>query len=241
MTVSDKTRYKRVLLKITGEALVEEGRFGIGRGALETLADEIGDVKDLGAEVALVIGGGNIFRGVPANQMGMNRVTADYIGMLATVMNSLALQDTLERKGVSARVYSAVPIERVVEPVAWRLAVRDLEKGSVVIFAGGTGNPYFTTDTAASLRALEIGADVILKGTKVDGVYDADPAEVPEAHKFDTLTYAEVLQRDLKVMDRTAISLCMERDIPIIVFDLTRRGNVKKAVLGRKVGTLIRG
>jgi uridylate kinase len=236
-----KSAYKRVLLKISGEALAAEGQFGISLGVIETLAQEVKDVTDLGVELAMMVGGGNIFRGVPASASGMDRTAADYMGMLATVINSLALQDILEKKGVSTRVQSAIKMEEVAEPFIRRRAIRHLEKGRVVIFAAGTGNPYFTTDTAASLRAMEIRAEVILKGTKVDGVYDADPMTHTQARKFDELTYIEVLKQNLKVMDSTAISLCMDNGLPIIVFDLTTRGNIKRALLGKKVGTLIRG
>lgn len=236
-----KSAYKRVLLKISGEALAAEGQFGISLGMIETLAQEVKDVTDLGVELAMMVGGGNIFRGVPASASGMDRTAADYMGMLATVINSLALQDILEKKGVSTRVQSAIKMEEVAEPFIRRRAIRHLEKGRVVIFAAGTGNPYFTTDTAASLRAMEIRAEVILKGTKVDGVYDADPMTHTQARKFDELTYIEVLKQNLKVMDSTAISLCMDNGLPIIVFDLTTRGNIKRALLGKKVGTLIRG
>lgn len=241
MKALGKAKYKRVLLKISGEVLVEQGQFGISPEVIEDLAHEIKEVTDLGVQLAMMVGGGNIFRGVPASSTGMDRVSADYMGMVATVINSLALQDTLEKKGVSVRVQSAITMERVAEPFRQRQAIRHLEKGRVVIFAGGTGNPYFTTDTAASLRALEIHAEVILKGTKVDGVYDADPMKYVQAQKFDELTYIEVLKRNLKVMDSTAISLCMDNGLPIIVFNLTTRGNIKRALLGRKVGTLIRG
>lgn len=236
-----KARYKRVLLKISGEALVAEGQFGITPAVIEDLAQEIREVTDLGVQLAMMVGGGNIFRGVPASATGMDRGSADYMGMLATVINSLALQDFLEKKGVSTRVQSAIKMEQVAETFIRRRAIRHLEKGRVVIFAAGTGNPYFTTDTAASLRAMEIHAEVILKGTKVDGVYDADPMKHAQARRFNELTYIEVLKQNLKVMDSTAISLCMDNGLPIIVFNLTTRGTMKRAILGRKVGTLIRG
>jgi uridylate kinase len=236
-----KTKYSRVLLKISGEALAEESRFGISRDVMECLADEIREVNNLGVELALVVGGGNIFRGIPASETGMDRVSADYMGMLATLINSLALQDTLKSKGVSVCIQSAIAMDRVVEPFDRGRAVLHLESGGVVIFACGTGNPYFTTDTAASLRALEIQADVILKGTKVDGVYDADPVKFTKAQKFETLTYIEVLKQNLAVMDLTSISLCMENRLPILVFNLTAKGTLKKAILGDQVGTLIRG
>ncbi len=241
MKALEKAKYKRVLLKISGEALAAEGTFGISPGVIENLAREIKEATALGAELAIMVGGGNIFRGASASTAGMDRVSADSMGMLATVINSLALQDSLEKKDVSARVQSAITMERVAEPFVRSRAIRHLEKGRVVIFAGGTGNPYFTTDTAASLRAMEIHADVILKGTKVDGVYDADPVKCVEARKFDELTYIEVLKQNLKVMDSTAISLCMDNGLPIIVFNLTTGGNIKRAILGKKVGTIIRG
>ncbi|NIO04442.1 MAG: UMP kinase [Proteobacteria bacterium] len=236
-----KTAYKRVLLKISGEALAAEGQSGISLDVIQNLAEEVKEVKNLGVELAMMVGGGNIFRGVPASVAGIDRAAADYMGMLATVINSLALQDILEKRGIATRVQSAIKMEEVAESFIRRRAIRHLEKGRVVIFAAGTGNPYFTTDTAASLRAAEIRAEVILKGTKVDGVYDADPVKNGGARKFDELTYIEVLKRNLKVMDSTAISLCMDNGLPIIVFDLTTRDNIKKALLGEKVGTLIRG
>ncbi len=236
-----KTAYKRVLLKISGEALAAEGQSGISLDVIQSLAEEVKEVKNLGVQLAMMIGGGNIFRGVPASVSGIDRAAADYMGMLATVINSLALQDILEKRGIATRVQSAIKMEEVAESFIRRRAIRHLEKGRIVIFAAGTGNPYFTTDTAASLRAAEIRAEVILKGTKVDGVYDADPVKNVGARKFDELTYIEVLKQNLKVMDSTAISLCMDNGLPIIVFDLTTRGNIKKALLGEKVGTLIRG
>jgi uridylate kinase len=236
-----KTTYKRVLLKISGEALAGDGQFGINQVVVETLTDEIQEVIGLGVELALLVGGGNILRGVSASAGGMDRVTADQMGMLATIINSLALQNAFERKGVSARVQSAITIEGVVDPFVRREAIRHLESGRVLIFAGGTGNPFFTTDTAASLRALEIHAEAILKGTKVDGVYDEDPVKSVGAQRFEELTYIEVLRQNLKVMDLTAVSLCMDNEVPIIVFNLTKRGNLKRVILGKKVGTLIRG
>ena len=241
MTVLEKPRYKRVLLKISGEALVAEGRFGISPEVIEDLVQEIKDVTDLGVQLAMMVGGGNIFRGGQTAATGMDRVSADYMGMLATVINSLALHDTLENKGIPACVQSAITVEKVAEPFVQKQAIRHLEEGRIMIFAGGTGNPYFTTDTAASLRALEIHAEVILKGTKVDGVYDTDPVKDSKARKYDELTHMEVLKQNLKVMDSTAISLCMEHGLPIIVFNLMTRGNLKRAILGRTVGTLIRG
>jgi uridylate kinase len=236
-----KTAYKRVLLKISGEALAGDGQFGINQAVVETITDEIREVIGLGVELALLVGGGNILRGVSASEGGMDRVTADQMGMLATIINSLALQSAFERNGVSARVQSAITMEGVVAPFVRREAIRHLESGRVVIFAGGTGNPFFTTDTAASLRALEIHAEAILKGTKVDGVYDEDPVKSAGAQRFEELTYIEVLRQNLKVMDLTAVSLCMDNEVPIIVFNLTKRGNLKRVILGKKVGTLVRG
>lgn len=236
-----KPRYKRILLKLSGESLMGEQPYGLQPEALLRYADEIRDVHELGVEVAIVIGGGNIFRGLAASAQGMDRSSADYVGMLATVMNSIALQDVLEKKGVYTRVMSALELRQLAEPYIRRRATRHLEKGRVVIFAGGTGNPYFTTDTAAALRAMEIGAEVILKATRVDGVFDADPLTNPKAKRFDELTYIEVLQKNLKVMDSTSISLCMDNKLPIIVFNLLQKGNVKRAVLGEKVGTLVHG
>jgi len=236
-----KTRYKRILLKISGEILTGKGNFGIDPKVMEQIAREIQEVKNLGVEVAIVIGGGNIFRGMVASSKGMDRASADYIGMLATVMNAIALQDSLEKIDVHTRVQTAIEMREVAEPYIRRRAIRHLEKGRVVIFAGGTGNPYFTTDTTASLRAMEIGAEVILKATKVDGIYDADPLLNKRAQKFDELTYLDVLKKQLKVMDATAISLCMDHQIPIIVFSLKKKGNVKRVILGEKVGTKVRG
>ncbi len=241
MKATGKAKYKRALLKISGEALGAGGQFGISYEAIGSLAQEIKETTRLGVQLAVMVGGGNFLRGAAASATGIDRVSADYMGMLATVINSLALQDRLEKRGVSARIQSAITIEGVTERFIKRQAIEHLEKGRVVIFAGGTGNPYFTTDTAASLRAVEIHAEVILKGTKVDGVYDVDPMKSRQARKFDELTYIEVLKQNLKVMDATAISLCMDNGLPIIVFDLTSRSNIKRALLGRKVGTLIRG
>jgi len=236
-----RTQYKRILLKISGEVLTGEGDYGIDPEVIRQIAQEIKDVKNLGVEVAIVIGGGNIFRGMAASAKGMDRASADYMGMLATVLNGLALQDALEKIDVHTRVQTAIEMRAVAEPYIRRRAIRHLEKGRVVIFAGGTGNPYFTTDTTASLRAMEIGAEVILKGTKVDGVYDADPLLNPRARKYDELTYLDVLKKKLKVMDATAISLCMDYQIPIIVFNLKKRGNIKRVVLGERTGTKVRG
>ncbi len=221
--------------------MAAEGQSGIDLDVIESLAQEIKELSDLEVQLAMMVGGGNIFRGVPASASGMDRTAADYMGMLATVINSVALQDILEKRGVPTRVQSAIKMEEVAEPFIRRRAIRHLEKGRVVIFAAGTGNPYFTTDTAASLRAAEIRAEVILKGTKVDGVYDVDPVKHTKAKKFDELTYIEVLKRNLKVMDSTAISLCMDNGLPIIVFNLITKGNIKRALLGEKVGTIIRG
>jgi uridylate kinase len=237
----NRPRYKRILLKLSGEVLTGEGNYGIDPAVIQSIAREVKEVKKLGVEIAIVIGGGNIFRGIAATARGMDRVSADYMGMLATVMNGVALQDSLEKIHVQTRVQTAIEMREVAEPYIRRRAIRHLEKGRVVIFAGGTGNPYFTTDTTASLRAIEIGADVILKATKVDGVYDADPLLHKGAHKYDELTYLDVLKKRLKVMDATAISLSMDNKIPIIVFNLKKRGNVKRVVLGEKVGTKVKG
>lgn len=233
--------YKRVLLKLSGESLAGDQGYGIDPVTINAIAAEIKEVVDDGVELALVIGGGNIFRGLAASSKGMDRASADYMGMLATVINSLAMQDALEKVGVSTRVQSAIAMQEVAEPYIRRKAVRHLEKGRVVIFGAGTGNPYFTTDTAASLRAMEINAQVILKGTKVDGVYSADPKKDPGAKRYDELTYIEVLQQGLQVMDATATSLCMDNHLPIIVFDLTTTGNIKKVISGQTIGTIVQG
>ncbi|HEY5674493.1 MAG TPA: UMP kinase [Malonomonas sp.] len=235
------TKYKRILLKLSGEALAGDQGYGISPDVIVGIAAEIKEVVDLGVQVALVIGGGNIFRGIAASSKGMDRASADYMGMLATVMNSLAMQDALEKQGVVTRVQSAIEMQQISEPYIRRRAVRHLEKGRVVIFSAGTGNPYFTTDTAASLRAMEINAEVILKATKVDGVYTADPKLDSSAVKIPSLTYLDVLQKELKVMDATATSLCMDNNLPMIIFDLTRRGNIKKVVLGEQIGTIVQG
>jgi uridylate kinase len=232
--------YKRVLLKLSGEALIGDQGYGIDPAVVASISSEIGNVQKLGIEIAVVIGGGNIFRGLSASEAGMDRTTADYMGMLATVMNALAMQDALEKKGVVTRVVSAIEMKELAEPYIRRRAVRHLEKGRVVIFAAGTGNPYFTTDTAASLRAMEIDADVILKGTKVDGIYDRDPMKDSDASRYTSLTYMEVIQKELKVMDTTAISLCMENNLPIIVFNIMKRGNVERVVQGEMVGTTVK-
>jgi len=236
-----KTRYRRILLKISGEVLTGDGNFGVDPEVMRQIAGEIKEVKSLGVEVGIVIGGGNIFRGMAASSRGMDRASADYMGMLATVMNAIALQDALEKIDVHTRVQTAIEMRQVAEPYIRRRAIRHLEKGRVVIFAGGTGNPYFTTDTTASLRAMEIGAEAILKATKVDGIYNVDPLLNKRARKFDELTYLDVLKKQLKVMDATAISLCMDHQIPIIVFNLKKKGNIKRVILGEKVGTKVRG
>src|SRR3989338_4913527 len=239
MPTKKKPAFQRVLLKLTGESLQGEKGAGIDLKVARSLAKQIKEVKDLGVDLACVIGGGNIFRGQQAASEGMERVTADYIGMLATVINSMALQDALEQEGVFTRVQTAIEIQRVAEPYIRRRAIRHLEKGRVVIFAGGTGNPYFSTDTAAVLRAIEIGADVILKATKVDGIYSSDPNKDPRAKKFDRLKYIDVLKKRLQVMDATAISLCMDNHLPIIVFNLMRSGNIKRVILGEGIGTKV--
>ncbi len=234
-------KYKRILLKLSGEAMAGEGGVGIDPKQAEVIAREVKEIQSLGIEVAVVIGGGNIFRGMAAEAAGMERVTADYMGMLATVINALALQDALESMEVVTRVQTAIEMHELAEPFIRRRAIRHLEKERIVIFAGGTGNPYFTTDTAASLRAIEIGAEIILKATKVDGVYSADPLVDASAEKFDEISFIDCLQRGLKVMDATALSLCMDNNVPILVFDLWTPGNVKRAVMGEPVGTIVRG
>jgi len=237
-----KPVYRRILLKLSGEALMGRQAYGIDDGILAALSEEVRDVGSLGVQIALVVGGGNIFRGIQTSrEYGIDRASADYMGMLATVINSLALQVRLERDGVMTRVLSAIEMRSIAEPYIRRRALRHLEKGRVVIFAAGTGNPYFTTDTAAALRAMEINAEAILKATRVDGVYDKDPRVHKKARKFKELTYIDVLQRNLKVMDATAISLCMDNNLPIIVFDLAKRGNIRRVVLGEKIGTVVRG
>ncbi|HBG47887.1 MAG TPA: UMP kinase [Deltaproteobacteria bacterium] len=232
-------KYKRILLKLSGEALMGDKEFGVDTAVINAIAQEIKEVYNLGVQVAVVIGGGNIFRGVSASAKGMDRATADYVGMLATVINSLMLQDALEKNGVFTRVMSAIEMKELAEPYIRRRAVRHLEKGRVIIFAAGTGNPYFTTDTAASLRAMEIHADVILKGTKVDGVYDKDPMKEKDARKYESLKFIDVLKDGLKVMDATAISLCMDNNLPIIVFSVKTSGNLLKVVRGESIGTLV--
>ncbi len=236
-----KTKFRRVLLKLSGEALMGERGFGIDPKVVKFIASEIKGVFKSGVEMAIVIGGGNIFRGLEASAEGMERTAADYMGMLATVLNALALQNALELAGIPTRVLSAIEMRELAEPYIRRRAVRHLEKGRVVIFAAGTGNPYFTTDTAAALRAVEIEADVILKATKVDGVYTSDPLKDPSARRFSEITYMDVLKKGLKVMDSTAISLCMENKLPIIVFNLKGKGNIKKILRGERIGTLVKG
>jgi uridylate kinase len=235
-----KLVYGRILLKLSGEALLGDKSFGIDRKVTDYLAAEIQSVHDLGVEVAAVVGGGNIFRGVSDNATGMDRVSADHMGMLATMINALALQDSLERAGLETRVLSAIEIREVAEPFIRRRALRHLEKKRVVILAAGTGNPYFSTDTAAALRAMEMKAEIILKGTKVDGIYDRDPLKDPSAVRFKEITYFDVLQKGLRVMDTTAISLCMENAIPIIVYDLRKAGNLRRLVHGEHIGTIVK-
>ena len=233
--------YRRALLKLSGEALIGDQGYGIDAKMLQYLADEISDVHRLGVELALVIGGGNIFRGSEAEARGIDRVTADNMGMLATVINGLSLQSALEQAGIVTRVQTAFEMRAVAEPYIRRRALRHLEKGRVVLFAGGTGNPYFTTDTTAALRAAEIGADVVLKATKVDGIYDEDPMTHPGAVRLPRLTYLETLQRRLKVMDATAVSLCMDNQLPIVVFDINQPGNLRSIMQGKSIGTLVGG
>jgi uridylate kinase len=235
------SKYRRILIKLSGEALGGAAGTGICPQAVHDMAKQIQEVRDLGVQVVVVIGGGNIFRGLSGSERGIERATGDYMGMLATVINSLALQDALEKLGVATRVQSAITMHQVAEPFIRRRAVRHLEKGRVVIFGGGTGNPYFSTDTAAALRANEIGADVILKATKVDGIYDSDPKKNPKAKRFQRITYLEALQEQLKVMDSTAFSMCMDNKMPIIVFDFFKPHNLRRVVLGEEVGTLVTG
>jgi uridylate kinase len=237
--VSAKPVYSRILLKLSGEALMGEQAFGIDPAVAIQLAKEIGEIQQLGVETGVVIGGGNLFRGLAASAKGMDRSTADYMGMLATVINSLALQDSLEKMRVPTRVTTAIEMRAVAEPFIRRRAIRHLEKGRVVIFAAGTGNPYFTTDTAAALRAMEMRADVILKGTKVDGIYSADPMIDKTAERYKTISYLQVLERGLKVMDATAISLCMDNKLPIVVYNLKEQGNLRRVVCGEPVGTTV--
>ena len=241
MTTSKRPHYKRVLIKLSGEALGGNTGIGICPESVHNMAEQICEVRDLGVQVVVVIGGGNIFRGLSGSERGIERATGDYMGMLATIINSLALQDALEKLGAPTRVQSAIAMSQIAEPFIRRRAVRHLEKGRVVIFGGGTGNPYFSTDTAAALRANEIGAEVVLKATKVDGIYDCDPKKNPKAVRYEKISYLEALQRQLKVMDSTAFSLCMDNKMPIIVFDFFKPHNLKRVVMGEKVGTLVIG
>lgn len=231
--------YKRVLLKLSGEALAGKQGYGIHTATIKQFAEDVSEAHKLGVQIGIVIGGGNIFRGVAASSEGMDRASADYMGMLATCINSLALSDALEKAGVPTRVQTAIEMHEIAEPYIRRRAIRHLEKGRVVIFGGGTGNPYFTTDTAAALRAMEINADVLMKATKVDGIYDKDPVKNKNAKKFDKISYLEVLNKDLKVMDLTAVSLCMDNKLPILSFDLNKKGNIARAVKGQAIGTLV--
>jgi uridylate kinase len=240
-TALSKPVYKRILLKLSGEALRSDSDLEIDPAVVKRIAEELREIKNLGVEIGIVIGGGNIFRGLSASARGMDRVAADHIGMLATAINSLALQDFLEREGVATRVMSAIPLEAMAEPYIRRRALGHLEKGRIVIFAAGTGNPYFTTDTAAALRAIEIGAHAVLKGTKVDGVYDSDPVKFPTAVKYECVSFARVIEDKLGVMDATAVTLCRENKIPIIVFKLLEKGNLKRVVLGERVGSIVKG
>ncbi len=232
-------QYRRILLKLSGEVLMGQQGFGLDPDAIDVLADEVVEIHQMGVKIGLVIGGGNIFRGLKASATGMDRVTADHIGMLATVINALAFQDSLERKGIDTRVLTAITMNRVAELFTRRRALSHLEKNRLVIFAAGTGNPYFTTDTAATLRAAEMNAELVLKGTKVDGIYDKDPMEFPDATKFNDISYLEVVDRGLGIIDSTAVTLCMDRQIPIRVFNFNVRGNLKKIILGEPIGTLI--
>jgi uridylate kinase len=236
-----KSKFKRILLKLSGEALMGKKSFGIDHKVVQYIADELKGIVNTGIQVAIVIGGGNIFRGLEASAEGMERTTADYMGMLATVLNALALQHALEKKGLPTRVQTAIEMQELAEPYIRRRAIRHLEKKRFVVFAAGTGNPYFTTDTAAALRAVEIEADVIVKATKVDGVYDSDPVKNPDAKKYNQISYMDVLKEGLKVMDSTATSLCMDNGLPIIVFSLMKKGNIKKVLEGKKIGTLVNG
>ncbi|HEY9909082.1 MAG TPA: UMP kinase [Thermosynechococcaceae cyanobacterium] len=233
--------YQRVLLKISGEALMGDLSYGIDPTIVQDIAQEVADIVTSGVQVAIVVGGGNIFRGVRGAAAGMDRATADYIGMIATVMNAMTLQDSLEQIGVPTRVQTAIAMQEVAEPYIRRRAIRHLEKRRVVVFGAGSGNPFFTTDTTAALRAAEIGADVLFKATKVDGIYDSDPHVNPQARRYSTLTYSHILTQDLRVMDTTAISLCKDNNIPLIVFDLGVKGNIRRAVMGEQIGTLVGG
>jgi uridylate kinase len=239
--VTEGARYHRVVLKLSGEALLGDRQYGVDPAVCQFIARQVQQARAAGVEIAIVVGGGNIFRGLAAAARGMERATGDYMGMLATVMNALALQDALEKEGMPTRVMSAIGMNEVAEPYIRRRAMRHLEKGRVVILAAGTGNPYFTTDTAAALRAVEIGAQVLLKGTKVDGVYSADPNLEPDAQRHEEITYAQVLTERLNVLDSTAVSLCMDNDLPIVVFDMNKPDNIRRAAVGEPIGTLIHG
>jgi uridylate kinase len=239
MKKPSRAKYRRILIKLSGEALGGKDGYGIDAESIQSTASQIAQIHRLGVQIVIVVGGGNIFRGLPGSERGIERATGDYMGMLATIINALALQDALEKTGIPTRVQSAITMAQVAEPFIRRRAVRHLEKGRVVIFGGGTGNPYFSTDTAAALRANEIGAEVILKATKVDGIYDSDPRKNPKARRYDRISYLEALRQELKVMDSTAFSLCSDNGMPIIVFDLFHPGNLKRVVLGEKVGTLV--
>jgi uridylate kinase len=241
MKIRQAMTYQRVLLKLSGEALMGDLGYGIDPQIVQNIAQEVAEVVASGVQLAIVVGGGNIFRGVQASAKGMERATADYVGMIATVMNAITLQDALEQKGVPTRVQTAIAMQEVAEPYIRRRAIRHLEKGRVVIFGAGSGNPFFTTDTAAALRAAEIDANVIFKATKVDGVYDSDPKQNPNARRYESLTYTHVLTEDLRVMDSTAIAMCRENDIPIIVFNLSEQGNIRRVVAGEKIGTIVGG
>lgn len=239
MKKSPKPKYRRILLKLSGEALGGEAGFGINAQEIQSMAEQVREVRDLGVQVVIVLGGGNIFRGLAGSEKGIERATGDYMGMLATIINSLALQDALEKLGVATRVQTAITMPQVAETFIRRRAVRHLEKGRVVIFGGGTGNPYFSTDTAAALRATEIGAEVILKATKVDGIYDSDPKKNPKAKRFNQIAYIDALQKQLKVMDSTAFSLCMDNSMPMVVFGMEPGGNIARAIRGESIGTRV--
>lgn len=236
----DKPQFRRILLKLSGEALMGSQGFGVDPKMADRIAEEISELHSIGVQVSATVGGGNIIRGISVSEEGIDRVTGDHMGMLATVINALALQNALEKQGVFTRVQSAIEMKEFAEPFIRRRAIRHLEKGRVVIFAAGTGNPYFSTDTAAALRAMEVGAEAIFKATKVDGIYDSDPVVNPSARKYDTLSYRDVLSQGLRVMDSTAVTLCMENKMPIIVFNLSHRGNIRKAVMGMNVGSIIK-
>jgi uridylate kinase len=239
VAASPAPAYKRILLKLSGEALMGDQNYGIDPGVAAQVATDVAEIQAMGVQTAIVIGGGNIFRGVAASAKGMDRATADYMGMLATVINALALQDALEQQGVVTRVVTAIEMRAVAEPFIRRRSIRHLEKGRVVVFGAGTGNPYFSTDTAAALRAMEMKADVIFKATRVDGIYDADPMIRPDARRFDRISYLQVLEQGLKVMDATAISLCMDNRLPIVVFNLRTPGNIKRAIIGEQIGSVV--